>query len=147
MLSCKLSTCVDWTIVLDSIDMRKTPINIPVCTNHSHHAAAAFQTQQLEVSTDLVDLLPHTRGNADQVVVAQTLEEGQTSNKLEGARPRRMPHHKLHTHMLMSASDTVYHPLVTAFTTTQPPTMSQTVTLVDLCRNHHIIPLKLSVNL
>ena len=51
------------------------------------------------MSTHLVDLLPHTRGDADQVVVAQTLEEGQASHKLEGARTWRMPHHKLHTHI------------------------------------------------
>ena len=59
------------------------------------------------MSTDLVDLLPHAGGDADQVVVAQTLEEGQAPYKLEGARTWRMPHHKLHTHMITSAPQTV----------------------------------------
>lgn len=44
----------------------------------------------------LVDFLPHTGGDADQVVVTQTLEEGQAPDKLEGTCSRSMPHHKLH---------------------------------------------------
>ena len=48
-------------------------------------------------ATDLVHLLSHARSNADQVVVSQTLEQGQPPHKLEGTRTWCMPHHKLHT--------------------------------------------------
>lgn len=57
----------------------------------------------LKQRTDLIDLLPHAGGHTDQVVVAQTLEQGQPPHKLEGARSRCMPHHKLHA--IISVTD------------------------------------------